>query len=139
MEAVIVDTGVWYAMFDSRDPNYGDAEEKIELISMLKVAVLWPTAYETLRTKFVRKSLALQQFETFLKSPNIEFIDDDPFREDAFQLSLESSLRRSRPLSMVDCLIRLALDDTDLNIRFLATFNARDFIDVCRRNRVEII
>jgi predicted nucleic acid-binding protein len=139
MEAVIVDTGVWYAMFDSRDPNHGQALEKAELLGVLMVAVPWPIAYETLRTRFVRNKLALKQFETFLKSPTVEFVDDEPFRDAAFSLSLESSLRRSRPLSMVDCLIRLMIIDDNTRIGYLATFNARDFIDVCLPNRVEIL
>lgn len=139
MDAVIVDSGVWYAMFDGRDGNHLKAQAKAELLSMLTVAIPWPIAYETLRTKFVRNSMALSQFEQFLKSPNVEFVPDDEFRDIAFQLTFESSLRRSRPLSMVDCVIRLMLDDVNTRIRYLATFNARDFIDVCARNRVEII
>lgn len=139
MDAVIVDTGVWYAIFDRRDSHHREAQDKAELLSLLTVAVPWPIAYETLRTRFVRNSVALGQFEQFLKSSNVEFVDDDGFRDAAFQLSLDSSLRGSRPLSMVDCLIRLMLDDTNTRVRYLATFNVGDFIDVCDRNRIEII
>ena len=139
MEAVIVDSGVWYAMFDGRDGNHRAAQEKAELLALLTVAVPWPIAYETLRTKFVRNAKALSQFEQFLKSPNVEFIPDDDFRLAAFELALDSSLRRLRPLSMVDCLIRLMIDDTNTQVRYLATFNVRDFSDICARNRVEII
>lgn len=139
MDAVIVDTGVWYAMFDGRDNNHQDVQGKAELLSILTVAIPWPTAYETLRTRFVRNSGALRQFELFLQSPNIEFVDDDDFRERALRLAFESSLRRSRPLSMVDCLIRLMLDDKNIRVGYLATFNRGDFLDVCLKNRVEII
>lgn len=139
MDAVIVDTGVWYAIFDRRDSNHREAQDKAELLSLLTIAVPWPIAYETLRTRFVRNAVALGQFEQFLKSSNVEFVDDDGFRDAAFQLSLDSSLRGSRPLSMVDCLIRLMLDDTNTRVRYLATFNVGDFMDVCKRNRIEII
>lgn len=139
MDSVVVDTGVWYALCDSRDSNYRKAEGMAELLTILNVVVPWPTAYETLRTKFVKNAAALRLFERFLKSPNVEFLEDGPYRLAAFERSLDSSLRESRPLSMVDCLIRLIIDDDNTNIRFLATFNARDFFDVCQRRRVEMI
>jgi predicted nucleic acid-binding protein len=139
MESVVVDTGVWYALFDSRDNNYGQADEKAELLSMLNVVVPWPTAYETLRTRFVKNAAALRQFELFLKSSNVLFLEDEEYRASAFELSLDSALRKTRPLSMVDCLIRLIIDDPNVNIRYLATFNVRDFFDVCAKNGVEIL
>ncbi len=95
--------------------------------------------YETLRTRFVHNRFALAQFELVLKMPNVVFIEDGPFRDAAFDLSLDSSLRRSRPLSMVDCLLRLVIDDARTSIQYLATYNRRDFVDVCASNRVEII
>jgi hypothetical protein len=66
-------------------------------------------------------------------------LDDSSFREAAFEMALESSLRQRRPLSMVDCLIRLLLEDGTTQISYLVTFNERDFADVCRRRGVEII
>src|ERR1700736_593397 len=84
-------------------------------------------------------AVALRQFELFLKSAGIKYLDDTPFRRAAFDLALESSLRSRRPLSMVDCLIRLLLEDVNTRINYLATFNRQDFIDVCNRYRVEFI
>lgn len=139
MERVIADTGLWYALFDRRDPYYEKAGEKADLLSLFQIVLPWPTVYETLRTRLVRNSLALQQFERFLKSPNIVFLDDAAYRDAAFDLTLESSLRRHRPLSMVDCLIRLLIDDVNVRINYLATFNPADFVDVCRRNNVEML
>ena len=40
---------------------------------------------------------------------------------------------------MVDCLIRLMIDDSNINVQYLMTFNTRDFHDVCATNLVEII
>ena len=139
MEYVLADTGLWYAMFDRRDQHHSDAMDKADALSMFQIVLPWPTLYETLRTKFVRNAVALGQFERFLKGPNVTYLDDVPFRQDAFDLSLDSSLRRGRPLSMVDCLIRLLLEDVNTRISYLATFNRQDFADACRRNRVEMI
>lgn len=139
MEFALVDTGIWYGMFDSRDERHRDAQGKIELLESFYLVMPWPTAYETLRTRFVRNKFALEQFERYLKTPRIIFLDDGPFREAAFELSLQKSLRDGRPLSMVDCLIRLILDDTNTKIDFLATFNISDFADICATRGVEII
>jgi predicted nucleic acid-binding protein len=139
MQYVLVDTGLWYAMFDSRDQYHSEAKGKAEILSALHIVMPWPTLYETLRTKFVRNHVALDQFERLLKRPNVKYLDDSLFRLDALELSLQSLLRRKRPLSMVDCLIRLILEDVNTRISYLATLNRRDFVDICRINRVEII
>lgn len=139
MEYALADTGVWYGIFDSRDQHYPEAQIKAEFFDAFKIVIPWPTIYETLRTNFVRKKLALQLFESFLKTHRIEYLDDTFYRNNALDFSLESSLRKHRPLSMVDCLLRLIIDDPNIKIHYLLTFNPRDFIDVCQKNRVEIL
>ena len=57
MEFVLADTGVWYAMFDSRDPHYAEGKEKAERLSLFQIVLPWPTLYETLRTRFVRNGV----------------------------------------------------------------------------------
>jgi hypothetical protein len=78
-------------------------------------------------------------FEKRLKSPRVRFLDDTPYRDSALSLSLDSSLRGHRPLSMVDSVIRLMLDDVNVKIRYLATFNDGDFFDVCASRRIELL
>lgn len=139
MDFALVDTGFWIAAFDSRDDYHAEAQEKIELLDLFQLVLPWPTVYETLRTRLVRNPFALQRFESFLKSPRITFLDDTPYRDHALEVSLESSLRGKRPLSMVDCMIRLAIEDDSTKIDYLATFNRGDFIDICSRYSVEIL
>jgi predicted nucleic acid-binding protein len=140
MEYALADTGVWYGIFDARDQRYNEAKSKIEFFDFFRIVIPWPTVYETLRTRFVRNRFALQQFEKFLKTHHgIVYLDDDIYRNDAFDLSIESSLRRGRPLSMVDCLLRLIIGDQNAKINYLLTFNQPDFIDLCKKNHVEIL
>lgn len=139
MEYALADTGLWYAMFDRRDPYHNEVKDKVEGLDRFQLVVPWPTLYETLRTKFVRNAMALGLFERFLKKPNVTYLDDSSLRDAAFEMSLDSSLRRGRPLSMVDCLIRLLLEDVNIKIACLATLNERDFVDICRKRGVEII
>jgi predicted nucleic acid-binding protein len=140
MSSLLVDTGVWYALCDPRDRTV--TQEAIEdIYSRVKVHSIvlpWPIAYETLRTRFVRSRLAMERFERELKRPRVALLDDTPYRGDALSLSIESSLRRGRPLSLVDCVIRLLLEDARARIRYLVTFNPRDFVDVCAARRIEL-
>lgn len=139
MQTALVDTGIWYAMFDPRDQHQNQLKEKAELLELFQVILPWPTLYETLRTKMVRNKFALQRFEEYLKRPNLNYLDDTPYRDKAIELAFSSSLNRNRPLSMIDCLIRLILDDDKVKINCLATLNFRDFSDICRRRQIEII
>jgi hypothetical protein len=107
-------------------------------IEPMSIIVPWPTAYETLRTKFVKNRMALAAFERQMRAANIAFVDDVAYRDEAFQLALDST-RRNRPLSMVDCLMRLMLDDRATRIGYLATFNIPDFFDVCHARGISIL
>lgn len=139
MPYALVDTGVWYAMFDRADPCRDEVGPKSDRLKALGVIVPWPIMYETLRTRFVRNVVALGQFERFLKRPNIEYLDDSSLRDAAMNLAFESSIRFKRPLSMVDCLLRLLIEDPGTRVDYLVTFNIRDFVDICHKHRVAII
>ena len=139
MDCALADTGVWYAMFVADDPFARDIDKKAEVLDRCQVVVPWPTMYETLRTKFVKKKPALQQLRDYLKRPRVQYLDDVLYREQAMELAFSSALLGRRPLSMTDCLIRLIMDDRNVKIDCLATFNERDFVDVCRKQRIEII
>ena len=95
----------------------------------------------TLRTKFVERKHrdAVIRFEKYLKRPRVTFLEDDPYREKALELCFSSSIEDYRPLSMVDCLIRLILDDDQVKIDYLAKFNEKDFVDICLKRKVEIL
>jgi predicted nucleic acid-binding protein len=140
MASILVDTGVWLAICDPRDRAVAQeiVDDIYERIKVHSIVVPWPIAYETLRTRFVRNRLAMERFEQEIRSPRVILLDDTPYREEALALSIDSSLRRDRPLSMVDCAMRLLIDDVRTRIRYLVTFNQRDFADICTRRRIEL-
>jgi predicted nucleic acid-binding protein len=139
-QRILVDTGVWYAMFAKRDHHAKILDEKAEYLeSPYTVIVPWPTVYEALRTKFVKDHQGLDRFEKYLKRPNVEFFEAEHYRENAFDLAFELSLRRDRPMSMVDCLIRLIIVDTSAAVDGLITFNDRDFHDVCTSRNISLL
>lgn len=140
MQTVLVDTCVWYAIFDPRDrpDQRGDMVAIAQVLETMKVLVPWPVTYETMCTRFTSNRVALQGFERLLKQPQVQLINDDKYRDGALSESFEWSLRRGRPLSLTDCLLRRALVDIDLKINCFATFNVRDFRDICAPRGIEL-
>ena len=140
MDRFLIDTGLWYSRYDARDTagSRDDMETIFELAQPFDIILPWPIAYETLRTRFTKNKIGMSLFEEELKSPKIQFIDDGKYRDEAIELSFESS-RNGRPLSMVDCLLRLIMDDSNVQIRYFATWNPRDFHDVCANRRIEMV
>ncbi len=139
MRSVLPDTGLWYALFDARDRYSEQAQAKVSYLELSTIVIPWPVLYETLSTRFVRNTRALGHLQRFLARPGIELLDDSPYRDAAFDLACKSSLFRARPLSMVDCALRLILDDVNTRIDCFLTFNAGDFADICRKRRIELV
>ncbi len=138
MQYVLADSGLWYALIDARDEHHARAQEHARYLEWCQIVLPWPILYETIRTRLTRNKKAFGLLEDVLNIPGIIFLDDVPFREAALKLALESSLRGSRPLSLVDCVIRLILDDVNTKIDYFVTFNPKDFSDVCRRRGIEM-
>jgi predicted nucleic acid-binding protein len=40
MEYALIDTGVWYGVFDNRDPRYKDANEKVKYFDFFSFRLL---------------------------------------------------------------------------------------------------
>jgi len=57
----------------------------------------------------------------------------------ALERATDAFLQRTRPLSLVDCVVRLILDDVNTKINYFITFNRGDFSDVCRRRAIEMV
>ena len=138
-ETALVDTGFWIALFDPQEDQHEVVGENDSWLDLATVVVPWPVLYETVRTRFVRHPEWLQVFDQRLKKPNVVFIDDAPYCQEAYELSVDFSTRLKRPISMVDMLCRLLIDDPNVRIDYMLTTNPGDFHDVCRTNSVELL
>jgi predicted nucleic acid-binding protein len=139
-DVAIADTGFWIALFDPRDQNHASARARADWIELATLIVPWPILYETLRTRFVQRRDWLTRLNGRLKKPNVEFIDDANYRDEAYALTVEYATRqRPRPISMVDMLCRLLIADPSIRVEYLLTTNPRDYLDVCRTRNVELI
>ncbi len=138
-EIVLIDTGYWCALFDARDSRHKEAENKSHFVDSLGIIVPWPTVYETLRTRFVKNRYCVDGFDRLLKRPNVTIVPDEKYREIAYKKTIDEARIGKRSISLCDMTIRLMLQEVDLKIRALLTFNHRDFADVCRSSKVEML
>ena len=139
MSNLLADTGVWYALYTKNDQHHAKAREWAELFELHRVIVPWPVFYEVLRTKMVRNARALRLFEDHLRSMDWTELDDRPYRETALRLCFESALQGGRPISLIDYVIRLILNDRNVDVDLFVTFNARDFHDVCGDRQIQMV
>lgn len=138
-ETALADTGYWIALFDPREAAHASVVGTEELIELLTLVVPWPILYETLRTRFVRRRDWVARLDERLKRPNVSFIDDRDYCDEAYSLAVRYSTRLKRPISMVDMLCRLLIADPRIRINYLLTVNQADFHDVCRSHKVKML
>ena len=137
---LLVDSGFFFALFNPRDQHHDDACEKQDWLEHLAVVMPWPTLYETINTRFVRQPETMARFESIMQAPDTEFLDDNPYRLAAYSYTIEQG--KTRPhlaLSLVDSVLYAILDDVNVRIDAMLTFNHRDFADVCRIKKVELL
>jgi len=138
-EVLLVDTGAWIAFFDARDVGHKEVIELSDFLEEAELVIPWPVLYETLRTRFVRRPEWMAQLNARLKKRNVVFVDDAPYRADAYDLTVKSATVGRRHISMVDMVCRLIIADPGITIDCLITVNKGDFIDVCVRRSVDIL
>ncbi len=140
---LLTDSGFWIALLDKQSNvlQHETAVSIIELVERNKFTVLipWPTLYEFVNTRLARRQKQLFQFEDYLQKPNIQLLDESEYRE----LSLKKAFQQAKfgflTHSLVDSVIRGILEDKKVRIDFFATFNQRDFEDVCLKRKVQIL
>ena len=71
------------------------------------------------------------------RRPNVERLDDSQYRDDAYEQTVRTA--RRRPMSLVDMVMRLMLEDVNVSVNGLLTFTQKDFHDVCRKRDLEML
>jgi len=136
---IIVDTCFWIAYFNPTDNHYKDAREWSEIIFKNHVICPFPTLYEFLNTKFSRnKYKQINEFDRLIKNGLIEFIYDDNYRDNILDDYIGEN-KYFPQSSLVDMVINRMIDDTNLKINYLFTYNSKDFIKVCNKRNVELL
>jgi predicted nucleic acid-binding protein len=134
---LLLDTGFWFALYDPRDTYHKEALEIAELLDIHGLVVPWPTLYETLNTRLVRRRTAVHNFSHLLAGHNVYLLPDENYRDAALE-EIRTPSKSHRALSLVDAVLRLVLVDRNVKIDALITFNPGDFSDICQRSGIEV-
>lgn len=136
-KTVITDSGFWYAFYEPRDQYHAQAQQMDYILQTSTLLIPWPCLYETFNTRFAKNKNAITRFEALLRQPRVLRLDDEPYREAALAAAFTTAA--SRGMALVDMVIRLILEDTNVRKHGLLTFNPKDFSDLCRKHRIEML
>jgi len=136
-QRIIVDTGYIYALFEKKDPSHVAAMDKVGYLDRAQVLIPWPILYETINTRFVKRN-GFGHIARLLNRPNVHKIDDRDYRAEALT-TLPDAILQGRNFSLCDMVLRLLIDDVNLQVNGILTFNEKDFVDICRARQVEVL
>lgn len=124
--AILIDTGVFYALLDKGDVNYLDAVAVMTHTLEGKFGKTYTTDYVILETTLLLKSrLGIEAVEAMIdflnRSGILILVVDEPIFRKALKLLIEMPKR----LSLCDAAIIVIIEELD--IRTLASFNLRSF------------
>jgi predicted nucleic acid-binding protein len=141
MDNILIDTGFWFALYNPKDQYHKNAIDLTDFLSLANILIPYPTLYETINTTFTEDKRGFIEFRKLLAKNNFTLIDDSSYRNevDILELTYNSAIISNRPLSLVDMVIRLILSDETMRIKYLVTFNSKDFADVCQKRNIQIL
>jgi predicted nucleic acid-binding protein len=137
MNNILIDTCFWYALYDEADEHYKKAQKMVNYIEIANIVLPYPVLYETLNTRFCNRKEWITSFNEIIKRNTTILVPDDRYRKSALKETFFKN--EKRPMSFVDMTIRFMLEDINLNLNALITFNKKDFIDLCYSKRIELI
>lgn len=135
---VLIDTGFWYAYYNERDSYHDKAINMMPFLEKHTIIIPYPSLYETINTRFAKRKEWMNSFKVIVLSPTNMLINDEKYKKEALSMTMETSLEKGRPISLVDMVIRQMLDDVNLKSDAIVTFNPGDFYDICLRNKIKI-
>lgn len=153
MRAVCLDTGFLIELAS------GESTPRAQIVADLaeeyiagrrgRLLVPWPTLYESIGTKTMRKGgrhyeAALRAWQYARRHGDIVLLTDLPYRgacinDAAAAIAGPLSVGGGRALSLTDRVIRAMIQDPALCIGALLTVDAGDFTDVCARLGVSML
>lgn len=134
---IILDTGYWFALYEERDQHHEEALLISEYLHPHTMVIPWPSLYETLNTRFVKRENQLLSFEAILSNKNTVQIPDVKYKDNAIK-SIFSQSKSHNKFSLVDLIIREILLDVEIKINAIVTFNVADFEDICWKSNIEL-
>ena len=141
---ILVDSSFFFALFNPEDDFHSKALKEQDTLDKFPIIVPWPILYETINSKFVKSPETIKSFENIMRRPDAEFLDDSKYRDEAYQKTLALAKRGYRreedgPRSLVDSVLHTILEDVNVRISAMLTFDDNDFRYICARRDVELI
>lgn len=133
---VLVDTSFLFALLDPSDGRHAHAQENQEWIDEFSVVLPWPILYETMNTRLARRKAQLAKLDAIVRRRSTERLDDSPYRIECYEKVSESSNRPGLGMSLVDSIMLAILDDRNVRIDAVLSFNDRDFRQFCRERNI---
>jgi len=120
---VLVDTGFWIALYDTKHPeNILEAERIAYEIEDEQIIIPFPTLYEFVNSRLSRRDAKIQ-FEKFLRKPNVIKLNDTKYKTKALENFFVKSNQEYSDISLVDEVLKLIIADQTIKIDYIATFD----------------
>ena len=136
-DALLVDTGFFTALYFERDPHHATALDHRDWVDILPVVLPWPILYETINTRLSRRQHLMAQFDALVSSDQTVLLDDSPYRHDCYRSVMDAP--KGQAPSLVDAILQRVLEDDNVPIRAMLTFNERDFRWLCEKHQIELL
>jgi hypothetical protein len=145
MARVCVDACFLIGLYDKDDQYHSLAVSQFDALfganSRRHILVApWPILYEccgTQQAKSRRKTSLLCEYWDYLERyGQLLRLDDLPFRDMPLKEHMEGT---SRPLSLVDRVLRAMILDRKSLFDCFLTYNTGDFVDACRRSGITML
>ncbi|MGH7812806.1 MAG: hypothetical protein ACREQI_02215 [Candidatus Binataceae bacterium] len=145
------DTGFLRALYLTGDGRHTGARKLFDELferGTNRLLVAWPVLYETLNSEmsqYQQADLLDREWRRLHKGKQIEYLDDRPYRADAFaewRGEPERGRAHFRKLSLVDRVLRNLLwsanEPQQPKVHGLLTYDLKDFKDVCEQKQIKI-
>ncbi len=138
-ESILVDSAFFFALFHPKDTYHTKAIEKQKWLDEFRIVVPWPILYETINSRFVMSPEVIRSFESIMRQPHTNRLDDSRYREEAYEETLTLAKRGYGAISLVDSVLHAILKDVNVRISAMLTFDYRDFRRICASRKIEIL
>ncbi|WP_316834593.1 hypothetical protein [Pedobacter nutrimenti] len=121
---ILVDTGFWIALYNPEKEVERNtiASRYAEQIIDHNIVVPFPSLYEFVNSKLSRRE-AKHEFKKIIERPNVFRISDSKYNEKALDNFFVKSKYGQMDVSLVDEIMILMLEDKDLLIHYIVSFD----------------
>ena len=140
-DRTLVDTSFLYALYDERDGFYETVLGRERELRHCEFILAWPVLYETINSRleglFQRKAHHAAHLSNLILS-NATLLDDTPYRMRALRntIGVWEDDEIDEKISLVDRVLHLIIEDTNVNLDSVLSTDARDFRRICRARNV---